>query len=75
MKITVFWDIAPCSLIEVDMFQMFILPPWSRWWVMMETVHTSETSVNFYETTHSNIPEDCHLQFTVNQSSIRITFF
>jgi hypothetical protein len=27
MKITVFWDIAPCSLIEVDMFQMFILPP------------------------------------------------
>jgi hypothetical protein len=29
--------------------------------LMMETVSTSETSVNFYETTRRNIPEGCHL--------------
>jgi hypothetical protein len=29
---------------------------------MMETVSTYETSVNFCETTHRNIPEDSHLQ-------------
>jgi hypothetical protein len=28
---------------------------------MMEAVNTSETSVNFYETTRRNIPEDSHL--------------
>jgi hypothetical protein len=28
---------------------------------MMEAVSTSETSVNFYETTRRNIPEDSHL--------------
>jgi hypothetical protein len=30
--------------------------------LMMEAVRTSETSVNFYETTRRNIPEDGHLQ-------------
>jgi hypothetical protein len=29
--------------------------------MMMEAVITSETSVNFYETTRRNIPEDSHL--------------
>jgi hypothetical protein len=28
---------------------------------MMESVSTSETSVNFYQTTRRNIPEDRHL--------------
>jgi hypothetical protein len=28
---------------------------------MMEAVSTSETSVNFYEITRRNIPEDSHL--------------
>jgi transposase-like protein len=27
----------------------------------METISTSETSVNFYQTTRRNIPEDSHL--------------
>jgi hypothetical protein len=52
MKMTAFWDVAPCSLVEVD--RRFVL--------MMETVCTSETSVYFYETTRLNIPESCHLQ-------------
>jgi hypothetical protein len=30
--------------------------------VMMEAVSTSETSVNFYQTTRRNIPEDSHLR-------------
>jgi hypothetical protein len=29
--------------------------------LVMEAVKTSETSVNFYETTRRNIPEGCHL--------------
>jgi hypothetical protein len=29
--------------------------------LMMEAVSTSETPVNFYETTRRNIPEDNHL--------------
>jgi hypothetical protein len=42
---TAFWDIAPRSLIAL----------------MMEAVRTSETSVNFYETTRRNIQEGFHL--------------
>jgi hypothetical protein len=48
MKMTVFWDVRPCSLIEVIV-------------LMMETVSTSETSVNFYQTTRRSISEDSHL--------------
>jgi hypothetical protein len=55
MKLTAFWDIAPCSLIEVDQrFREIAL--------MIDAVRTSETSVNFYETTWRNIPDGCHLE-------------
>jgi hypothetical protein len=30
--------------------------------LLLEAVRTSETSVNFYETTRRNIPENCHIQ-------------
>jgi hypothetical protein len=33
--------------------------------LMMEAVNTSETLVNFYETTLRNIPEDSHLHTRV----------
>jgi hypothetical protein len=36
-------------------FQRYLLPPSSGRWVL-----TSETSVNFYQTTRRNIPEDSH---------------
>jgi hypothetical protein len=43
---TAFWDIAPCILLEVDQhFRGAYIN------LIMEAVHTSETSVNFYETT------------------------
>jgi hypothetical protein len=29
--------------------------------LMMEEVNISQTSANFYQTTHRNIPEDSHL--------------
>jgi hypothetical protein len=45
MKMAVFWDVAPCSL-------------------MTEAASASETSVNFYQTTWRNIPEDRYLLTT-----------
>jgi hypothetical protein len=33
--------------------------------LMMEAVSTSETPVNFYQTTLRNIPEDSHLHYYV----------
>jgi hypothetical protein len=47
MKIRVFWDVAPCSHVEVAL--------------MMEAVLTSETSVSFNMTTRRYIPEDSEL--------------
>jgi hypothetical protein len=41
----VFWVVAPCSLVAL----------------MMEAASTSEKSVNFYQTTRRNNPEDSHL--------------
>jgi hypothetical protein len=54
LKMTVFWDFAPCSLVKFDRrFGAIAL--------MIETVYTSETSVKFYQTSRRNIPEDSHL--------------
>jgi hypothetical protein len=63
MKKTVFLDVPPCSLEETDLrtFQNCLLLP-SLIALMMEAISTSETSINFYETTRRNIPEDGHLQ-------------
>jgi hypothetical protein len=52
MKFRVFWDAAPCNHIEV--VRSFIA-------LMMDEVHTSETSVNFNVTTRPYIPEDSKL--------------
>jgi hypothetical protein len=44
--------------------------------IMMEAVRISETSVNFYETTQRNIPEDSHLHTRrlENLKSYQISF-
>jgi hypothetical protein len=52
MKLTVFWDVALCSLAMIAL--------------MMEAASTSETSVNFYQTTRRNIPEDNHLHLLIS---------
>jgi hypothetical protein len=52
-KMAVFWIVALCSLVEV--YQCIAL--------MMEAARTSETLVNFYQTTQCYNPEDSHLQY------------
>jgi hypothetical protein len=61
MKMTAYWDIELCSLVQVD--QRFRGAYCDA--LMMEAVHTSETSVNFYKNTQRNNPEGCHLHHNV----------
>jgi hypothetical protein len=61
MKMAVFWVVAPCSLVEV--YQRFRGPCCLHYQgdkLMMEAASTSETMVNFYQTTHCYNPEDSH---------------
>jgi hypothetical protein len=55
-KINVFWDVAPRSLVEF--YQRFIGACWMIIALMMEAASTTETSVNFYQTTRRSISED-----------------
>jgi hypothetical protein len=51
MKVAIFWDVAPCSLVEIyRRFSDAYCP------------HHQGASVNFYQTTRRNIPEDSHTQ-------------
>jgi hypothetical protein len=66
LKTKVAWDVAPCILMDVyrRIWQRCLLPPSSgrchpRW--DSKTLSTSETSVNFCQTTRRNIPEDSYL--------------
>jgi hypothetical protein len=64
---TVFWDIAPCCLVEVyrrfrGAYCLHHQGDESLITLMLEAVSTFETSVNFYQTSRRNIPEDSHLQ-------------
>jgi hypothetical protein len=63
----VFWIVAPCILVEV--YQRFIGP--SLIALMMEATRTSETLVNFYQTTRRNNPEgsDLHTRRRENLKS------
>jgi hypothetical protein len=53
MRIAVFWAVAPCSLAEID--RSF------RGGVSIIALMLEETSVNFFETTRHNFPEDSHI--------------
>jgi hypothetical protein len=57
----VFWVVAPCSLVEIYQFRGPCCPP-SLIALMMEAARTSETLVNFYQTTQRYNPEDSHLR-------------
>jgi hypothetical protein len=52
MKMAVFWVVTQCSLVNI--YRAIAL--------MMEAARTSETSVNFYQITLRNNPEDGRLQ-------------
>jgi hypothetical protein len=47
MKVTASWDVAPCSLVEVDVSEVHTA---SIIRVMMEAVHIFEMSIYFHET-------------------------
>jgi hypothetical protein len=52
MKMTVFWDVAPCRQVEIDRHFREIADDGGR---------TSETSVSVYHITRQNNPEDSHV--------------
>jgi hypothetical protein len=56
-RTTVFWDVGPRNLVDADRRFRCAYCLHHRWL----TVSTSETLVNFYQTTRPNIPEDSHL--------------
>jgi hypothetical protein len=58
MNMAVFWDVVPCSLIDIDL--------------MIEAVSFSETSVFIYQTTRCNIPQDSHLH-TRHRKNLKIS--
>jgi hypothetical protein len=64
MMTTVFWIVAPCSLVEV--YRRFRGPCCLHHQgdesLIMEAASTPETSVNVYQTTRHNNPEDSHLK-------------
>jgi hypothetical protein len=61
MKMAVFWDIAPCCLVAIAL--------------MMEAASTSKLSVNFYQSTRRNIPEDSlHIHRPENLKSDRAVY-
>jgi hypothetical protein len=64
IKMTVFWYVVPCSLVEVyrRLRCAYCLHRQGKIALMMDVASTSEISVNFYQTTRCNIPEDSHLQ-------------
>jgi hypothetical protein len=72
MKMTFFWDIALCGLVEDERRFRGAYCPHHQGALMMEAVSTSETSVNLYDTTQSNIPEDCHLKMHGNKKATSV---
>jgi hypothetical protein len=63
MKMVVFWDDSPCSLVEIDQrFRgSYCLHHQDDETLMIEIVSTFEMSVNSYQIARRNIPEDSHI--------------
>lgn len=62
MKTTVFWDAAPCGLVETDeLFRGFTVSVVKAIALMMEPEINSDTSVHLCQSTLRNLPEDSHL--------------
>jgi hypothetical protein len=58
----VFWVVAPCSLVNVCQRFRDTYSLHHQGSLMMEAASTSETLVNFYQTTWRYNPEDSHLR-------------
>jgi hypothetical protein len=59
----VFWDVAPCIMADIHRSSedLTAIIRALTHLLMMKAVNSSETLVNFYQTTRCNIPEDSHL--------------
>jgi hypothetical protein len=68
MKMTVFWIVAPCSLVEASDVSEVLAASIIRAMMeavitlIMEATSTSVTSVNFYQATRHDNTEDSHLR-------------
>jgi hypothetical protein len=69
LKMAAFWVVLPCSLVEV--YRRFRDACCIA--LMMEAKSTSETSVNFYQITRRNNPEDSHLHIRRRENLISQT--
>jgi hypothetical protein len=66
MKMTIFWDVELCSLVAVyQHFSGACLP-------MMEAASTPELSVDFYQTTSYDFPEDILINRCVQSLNLLI---
>jgi hypothetical protein len=72
----VFWVVAPCSFVEL--YRRFrdvcCFHHQGDEVLMMEGASTSGTSVNFYQTTRCNNPEDSHLSLAAAMTGNLIYF-
>jgi hypothetical protein len=62
IKMAVFWVVTHSSLVEYTDVSEVAAASIIVITLMMEAANTSETSVNFYQTTRRNNSEDSHLQ-------------
>jgi hypothetical protein len=71
MKITVLWDVTPCTLLgtsEEHTASIFSVEAYAHSYSLILKVEAgsfSETSVNFYQTTHSHTPDESNLYIEV----------
>jgi hypothetical protein len=70
------WAAAPCSLVGVhDVSEAFAASIIRTMKVIMEATSTSETSMNFYQTTRRCNPEEHHIYFRRHENfQFRLTF-
>jgi hypothetical protein len=72
--VTVFLDIALCSLIETDRFSPPIASSRYQGALMTEAVSTSVKLTTFYQKTRSSISGECHLR-TVSSRLLWLVHF
>jgi hypothetical protein len=75
MKMAVFWDVAPCSLVGLSYVSEELTASIIRVMrvmrvmiitLMMKAVSSSEMPLNIYQTMWHNIPEDSHPQMSLS---------
>jgi hypothetical protein len=63
MKIVIFWNMTPCSLLGFALL--------SRLTMKMEATCSSETLIDFQRAERRYVPEDCHVYSTSEACSFQ----